>query len=402
MPGRVRLAGIFLFALTTVFAQSGRRDPVFSQFSFDQWRAEGKESLLHSSLDLIPAELSPFQRLIAGIRIGLEGPELGDHHALILVQFEDAKGAVWQTHSSLGRQRDFVQQAFVLPGDYSVSVALFDPVTFRHGFAQKKLHVPALKNEPLPGAWDGLPLVEFLQPDVDLSDSWFLPSVTSGIKLPIETHRPVHIDALINTTASDRVSDSLGEFRRNMNAVIPALKVLSEMNLSHGTMDVAFLDLMHRRDVSVSNWADMRRFLMETNPGVIDIHALDSRRTMRSFLLDRIAKRLGGEPARVVIVLSGPAFLSVQEPVSGISLASGPERRIFYIRCRLIPHSVLAPRPRPRPGARPQPARFGMFQLPLDDLEQPLEGSGATLFDVITPEQFRRVLAAIIGQISRL
>jgi hypothetical protein len=75
---------------------------------------------------------------------------------------------------------------------------------------------------------------------------------------------------------------------------------------------------------------------------------------------------------------------------------------VFYIRCRAIPRSVLAPRPRPRPGMRPRPVSAAVFQLPLDDLERPLDASHARLFDVITPEQFRRVLAAIIGQISRL
>ena len=103
-----------------------------------------------------------------------------------------------------------------------------------------------------------------------------------------------------------------------------------------------------------------------------------------------------------MIVLSGPAFFPDSEPGTKIDLPSDPLHRVFYIRCRLIPHSVLQPRPRPRPGVRPRPLRPGFFRLPLDDLEKPLESSGAMLFDVITPEQFRRVLAAVIGQISRM
>jgi hypothetical protein len=152
----------------------------------------------------------------------------------------------------------------------------------------------------------------------------------------------------------------------------------------------------------------MKGSLTEANPGIVDVHALDSRWKMRTFFLDQIAARMGTsdlreeDPARVVIILGGPAFLQDQEPARKMELSSNPALRVFYVRCRLIPRSVLAPRPRPRPGARPRPFRPALFQLPLDDLEEPFYGSDARIFDVITPEQFRRVLAAIIGQISRM
>jgi hypothetical protein len=151
----------------------------------------------------------------------------------------------------------------------------------------------------------------------------------------------------------------------------------------------------------------MRAFFTGTQPGIVDVRALDSRWKMRNFFVDQLTARVTEphdekEDARVVIVLSGPAWLADQEPVAKIDLPPGPDRKVFYIRCRLIPRSVLEPRPRPRPGARPRPLGPAAFRLPLDDLQKPLEASGAILFDIITPEQFRRVLAAVIGRISRL
>ena len=83
-----------------------------------------------------------------------------------------------------------------------------------------------------------------------------------------------------------------------------------------------------------------------------------------------------------------------------IRLPQATVPRVFYIRCREIPRSILAPRP--RPGVRPRPPQRAAFALPLDDLELPLETSGARLYDVITAEQFRRVLADVIRQISRI
>jgi hypothetical protein len=295
-----------------------------------------------------------------------------------------------------------VQSAFVLPGDYSVSIALYDPVTRKHGSIQKKLHVAPLKTEPLPGAWDNLPRVEFFSAERDSPDAWYLPSITSRLRLPLETPHRVHVRVLVNTSPSESVSDSLGELRRNMSAVIPATKILSQIDLANGSMDFALLDLTRQRSIHAANWDEMRAFFAGTNPGIIDVRALDSRWKMRSFFADQLTGEPAREPAQAVIVLSGPAFFPDSEPGLKIDLPSDPLHRVFYIRCRLIPHSVLEPRPRPRPGVRPRPLRPGFFRLPLDDLEKPLESSGATLFDVITPEQFRRVLAAMIGQISRM
>ncbi len=393
---------VFLALTAAAHGQQAQTDPYFSQVPFDQWRASGKQSLVHWSADLVPPELSAFQRIATGIRIQVDSPELPKHHAVVLTEFEDAGGGVWQTHGELGRGLDFVQSAFVLPGDYSVSVAIYDPVTRKHGFTQRKLHVAPLKVEPLPGAWEGLPRVEFFSAAADTPDAWYLPSITSRLRLPLQTQHKVHIDVLVNTSPSESVSDSLGELRRNMSAVIPAMKTFSQLDLTNGSMDFALLDLTRQRNINAANWDEMRVFFAETNPGIIDVHALDGRWKMRSFFADQLTRETAREQAHAVIVLSGPAFFPDWETGTKIDLPSDPLHRVFYIRCRLIPHSVLEPRPRPRPGVRPRPLRPNFFRLPLDDLEKPLESSGAMLFDVITPEQFRRVLAAVIGQISRM
>lgn len=390
---------LVLFALTAAYGQT---DPFFSQVPFDQWRASGKQSLTHWSADLVPPELSAFQRIAAGVKIQVDGPELPKHHAVILIELANADGGVWQTHAELSRGLQYLQSAFVLPGDYSVSVAIYDPVTRKHGFTQKKLHVVPLKTEPLPGAWEGLPRVEFFSADRNSPDGWYLPSLTTRLRLPLQTQHKVHIDVVVNTTPSETVSDSLGELRRNMNAVIPAMKTLSQIDLANGSMDFTLLDLTRQRGMRAANWDELKGFFAQTNPGIIDVHALDSRWKMRTFFAEQLTGRPANEPAHVVIVLSGPGFFPDWEPATKIDLPSDPLHRVFYIRCRLIPHSVLEPRPRPRPGVRPRPLGPGFFRLPLDDLEKPLESSGAMLFNVITPEQFRRVLAAVIGQISRM
>jgi len=390
---------VFL-ALTAANAQT---DALFQEVPFDQWRAGAKQSLAHWSAGLVQPELSAFQRISTAVRIQVDGPELPKHHAVVLTEFADAAGGVWRTHAELGRGPEYLQSAFVLPGDYSVSVALYDPVTRKHGFAQKKLHVAPLKTEPLPGAWEDLPRVEFFSAERDSPFAWYLPSIVSRLRLTLQTQHRVHIQVIANTTPSETVSDSLGELRRNMSAVIPAMKILSQIGLTNGSMDFTLLDLTRQRSASAANWDSISGFFAATNPGLIDVRELDSiSAKMRGFFADQLTARIADDPARAVIILSGPAFFDDPAPAAKIDLPADPLHRVFYIRCRLIPHSVLDARPRPRPGVRPRPLRPNFFRLPLDDLEKPLESSSAMLFDVITPEQFRRVLPATLGHISRM
>jgi hypothetical protein len=344
------------------------------------------------SIELLPAELSGHQRLLAGVSV--EFRHAVSEKVSASVRFEDSEGKVWENRSAV--DRDFVQYAFVLPGDYAVSVEI------RHIVVSKKLHVPPLKTEPLPDLWAGLPPVEFITSNPDSRDAWFLPEIESRLHLQVETRNPVHIDVLVNTTPGERVSaESGGAMERNLRVLIPALKVLLQMELRRGSMDSAFLDLARRRDAGVQEWEGMKAFLARSNPRVIDVGELTAQWKMRNFFLERLTTRVR-EPDRIAIVLSGPAFFEGQEHASPVELPEGAEPRVFYIRCRDIPRWMLEPRPRPRPGARPRPSQRASFALPLDDLEKPLDTPGARVFDVITPEQFRRVLATVIEQISRM
>jgi hypothetical protein len=396
-----------------VGAGTGLRDATFGQIPFDQWRSEGNQSLIPWSVEVLPPELSSHQRLLVAVKIQVDGRKLTKHHLkehlLALVQFEEADGAVWQTHSSLTREPggefSYTQNAFVLPGDYVLSVAVCDSAGLQHSFLLKKLQVPALKHETLGNSWEGLPRVEFFADHAESPDGWFLPGIDSRLHLPVQTRRPVHIDLLVNTTPGDYPpSDPVAGLRRNMSFLIPALKVISQIDLRNGSMDVAFLDLARRQEVGVSNWGDMKKFFSRTNPGIIDVKALDGQWKIRSFFLQRVAERMETprEAERVVIVLSAPAFFEGQEPAVPIALPQYPAPRVFYIRCREIPRSMLEPKPRPRPGARPIQRPRAAFALPLDDLERPLNTPGVRIYDVLSAEQFRRVLASVIGQIAQL
>ncbi len=398
----------------------GSRDAVFDKYPVAKWVTENPPATRFKwRLDAPAPELSSHQRLMARLTVHVDGRELekrrGDGEFLTLFQFEDAGGRVWQNHAALDLQKlqpvqnsevTVTGYAFVLPGDYTVTVAAVDTKSGEHGTIVRKLHVPDLKSEPLPGAWAGLPPVEFITSVNDAPDVWYLPEIQTHPVLNLRTQRPLHVQILVNTTPSERSSGSGLAMRRNMSVVIPALKVLSQVHLTNGALDVAFLDLTHRKipfeqkDVREPDWARARQFFLGLNPGIVDVQTLQGQWKMRKYFWDEVNRRLEPKDAAmpVEIILSGPAFFEDQQSVEA---AAGPagDRRIFYIRYRTI---TPRPRVRPRPGMRPPLPPQYYSQMPADDLQHTVEPLGARIFDVTNPEQFRRVLAAILEQLSQL
>mgnify|MGYP003349442740 FL=1 len=128
---------------------------------------------------------------------------------VMMVQIQDSDNRIYQSHRSLNLQRitkeaakaDIVysQDVFVRPGDFRVSIAIFDSQTAEHGATQKTLHVNSIKNDPLPDAWLDLPLVEFV-PGMDLPDSLYLPYSRGRLRLPLASRRPLRVELMVNVS----------------------------------------------------------------------------------------------------------------------------------------------------------------------------------------------------------
>jgi hypothetical protein len=414
------MAWALLLAMPAAATQPGFADPEFSKVPFREWLSQGRHTQIRWEIDVTPPELSTHQRLIVRVAIRVDGRDLekrrGGGDLVAMVQFEDAEKRVWQNHTSFPlahiksgiRTQDMtvLQYAFVLPGDYTLSIALCDTTTLEHNVMVRRIHVAPLKNDPLPDAWSGLPNVEFVSERADAPDVWYLPEVGTRLRLARATRRPVHIQILLNTTPTGKSSGSLGAMRRDMSVLIPALKALTQLEIPNACIDTALLDLVHRRvsfeqkDVHGLDWPAMRKLFVDTKPGIIDVQTLRGQWKMRNFFRDEVTKRLRSDEnaLNVVIVLSGPAFLEDQEPLEKVEMPTEPNRRLFYIRYRAV--NTRPQRPRVRPGMRPQPIRPAAYPMPVDDLEHAVEPLHARLFDATSAEQFRRILAAVLDQIA--
>jgi hypothetical protein len=414
-------------------ADIGFRDPEFSKYPFDKWLADSRQSQIHWSVVVTPAELSTHQRLILRVMARVDGRELEKRRSagefVGLIEYTDSAGHLWQNHVSVdpvklqaAMQRQYLEisfYAFVLPGDYSVSLGVCDPKTMEHSVAVRKVHVNALKTDLLPEAWAGLPPVDIVPGTRETPDVWYLPEIGTRLNLPVETKRPVHVQLLLNTTPTQRAAGSMVAVRENMSVLIPALKIFSQMRLKNGTIDAAMLDLTHRKvpfeqsSVTALDWDLLRKYFLDTKPGIIDIHTLEAQKKMLGFFRDEVVQRMtarGDGATQVVVVLSGPAFFEDQEPPEPATAAPSGGR-LFYIRYRTIP----MPR-RNLPGMQ-GPGRFGRMPVrslaladseilipPMreDDLQKTAEPLNARLFDAASALQFRRILAAIIEQISQM
>jgi hypothetical protein len=420
-----RLCGRAVLVLVTGIAcragaptPPGIRDPFFSSVPFAQWQSEGKRRQIRWDVEFFPVELSVHQRLLERVRIEVDhDPALEPvpRPFAVLIEYRDEAGHVWQKHvlpnaeTDPGRRETVVfGNAFVLPGVYRVSVAVFDTRTLEHSFISGRIHAKASGADPLPNAWDGLPRVEFLPAWADAPDEWFLPSITTRLSLPVETRSPIRLDVFVNATPGGNMAGSVSAIRRNMSVLVPSLKVISQMDLRNGSLNVHLLDLVARRTpfeqngVHALDWPDLRRVFLESRPGVIDARALAGFWKMRAFLWDQVAApeappRAGEK--RVVLILSGPAFFPGQEAPPQSDLVRQENACLFYVRYR--PFELFPRRSRVRSGARPFPERPMVRPLADDELETAARKMKARVFDVTSPAEFRRVLGAIISQIGR-
>jgi hypothetical protein len=401
---------------------------------FERWLAEGEPTTLRWTVRVNGAELNAHQRLQARIEIQLDGNELvsrrGHGGFVIMVQFEDTAKRLYQTHGGIDLQEvkddagksnvQYLQDAFVLPGDYRVGVVIFDAKTGDHWAEQRTLHVNPLRSDPLPGAWKDLPAVELLHA-MEPPDSWYIPDVSSHLQLPVATRRPVRVEVLMNASPSgpSRGLSTGTANNRNLANLVPALKVLSQIEVAGGSLHITLLDISKRRvifeqdAVRQLDWTRLREALTEADPNKIDAKSLGHREQNAPYFFQQVRERLshsdspvgaGAEPLHVMIVLAAPMTLDSGEKSRGESDAKqrGP---MYFVRYHLPPErKPLGFEELSRMGRR----GYGGMQPPagpdeaFDSLQPLLKPLQTRLFDIYNPDQFRKALSSLLDEIARL
>jgi hypothetical protein len=431
------LLALFVLALasvSTAWAQGGTPDPAFSAVPFNRWLAEGDQTHFRWSARVSGAELSGHQRLQTKAEIEVDGIELvnrrGHGELVMMIQFQDSAERVYQAHGAIDladvkdeaakSNINYAQEAFVLPGDYRVSMVLFDTKTMEHSAMQKTLHVNPLRNDPLPAAWKDLPAVELLH-TMDAPDAWFRPDAVGRLKLPLTTKRPVRIEVLMNASATGPSRGlSMGTAsNRSLANLVPALKVLSQVEVGGGGLHVTLLDIPKRRVIFEQHavhqleWDRVRGALTEADPNKIDVRALEHREQNAQFFVEQVRRRLAAgseaeKPFRVLLVLSGPTAFDSGEDMHPIEPANDPNTKVYYLRYHVPPERPALPSVFDNPGSRGRrgfpggPPALTTPPEPFDSLGSLLKPLQPRVFDIYAPDQFRKILGSLLEEIGRL
>jgi hypothetical protein len=411
----------FYLLSVTALAVCGQGDPAFGRVPFDEWLKGGPEGHLKWSAGALMPLLSVHQRLIAGVSARIDGSEFVGRkpgQLVVFVEIRDGDNRTWRTHGvmnfeELKRPGDLASAAldlyaFIRPGQYQAAVAVYDRESKEHVLKRLKLRVPELSRDPLPELWSSLPAVEFVDLSQERPDRWFLPEAMGRLHLPVTPAGPLRVDVVVNESPTENSLARAGRTaRRNMGNLIPALKVLSQMDISKGSVSVALLDLERRKvsftqdDAAKLDWPGLKAALQDNDPNTIDVKALEHHEQNAQFFISEIRKRVEANPAGALIVLSGPMAFAKGQDLTPIPAVPGA--KVFYIRYYPpSPGPLLDVAPRRGRGIAPPPPMLGRGALLQDDsLAATLKPLSPKRFDVSTAAEFRSALASIVSELSR-
>jgi hypothetical protein len=405
-------------------------DTLFPKVHFDEWTGGKGQSPFKWTIHAQPVTLSNHQRWVAQVDVEIDGAEMearrGKGALFVLFQFADANGRLYQDHGTLDLSKVqpgvraqiiiYSESVFVTPGSYPMAIGVFDTNTREHWLKRETLRVPQERADPLPQAGRDLPPIEFV-PHEESPDSWFLPTVTGKLHLPVETRHPVRIEILVNLTPSERVTDSQRIQDRNLGVLLPTMKVLAQMELTRGTLNVESLDLTRQKisfrqdgvrpvEGAPLNWPKMREALMGDQLGTIDVKSLGDREHSAQFFVTEVGKQV--RATDVLIILSSSVRFEQGVDLQPMQYEGTPDCHVYYVRYHPPPvKTIVQPQQTPMIlSRRAAPVRRGPVTVTtppvVDQLEPTLKALRHRLFDVQTPEEMRRALADLLAEISVL
>lgn len=389
-------------------------ESVFADAPFDKWQGERPRQEVPWEVRMSADRLSFHQRLIANIQVQISGPELlkrsRDERIVLLVQVINGQGVSFRDYGLLeldklkpevkGSDVEFAWQAFAVPGQYEVSVALWDKKSGEHNFLRRLFHVGAYKNDPLPEMWRGLDAFEFWSTKRDGPEFMFHSDIEGRLHLPLATRRPVHLEVLLDMSPSAEIfRGSFGYYNNYLAVALPMFKVLSQITPSNGSRSAAVLDLIQRRipfeqnDNKDLDWQSLRKALSPDNgPGTVSVKNLQNRRQSPVYLREEILRRLkvaggpaikaGEKPLHVIILIGTPMDFYVFPKLPEIETGNEEDCVVYYLQSEFV-------------------ERHGTTGA-IGNVEKMLKPLKIRSFEVRSADDVRRALAKIMEEVGRL
>lgn len=412
------LLALLLFSCGLAASQQAEEptaDSVFADAPFDKWAAQGAHQEVPWHVHMSADRLSFHQRLIATIQVQVPGTELlkrsHDEHITLLVEVRNGQGVSSRNFGLLdladlkpGMKRsdvEFSWQAFAVPGQYEISVALWDRKSGEHNFLRRLFHVDAYRSDPLPEMWRGLDAFEFWGTKRDGPDYMFHSDIEGRPNLPLATRRPIEMEVLLDMTPSAEIfRGSYGFYNHYLGAALPIFKLFNQINIKNGSRTAAALELVQRRVVFEQNdgkdldWAVLRKTLSPDNgPGMVSVKDLQNKQQSPVYLREEIVRRLkaspagargtsGGKPLRVFILIGSPMDLYVFPKLPEIETGEEQDCVIYYLQLEFQQRQGIT-------GGT-------------GNVEKMLKPLRIRSFEVRSADDVRRALAKVMEELNRM
>jgi hypothetical protein len=397
-------------------------------------------------------KLSIHQRLIATIEVEVPGKQLlkriHDESILLLVQVSNGEGVSSRNYGLLEMSNlkpeakhsdvEFSWEAFAVPGQYEVSVALWDKKSGEHNFTHQLFHVDAYKNDPMPTMWKGLDAFEFWSPQRDGPEYVFHSDVDGKLHLPLATKRPVQLQVLMDMTPSAAIfRGNYGNYNSYISAAVPMFKVFSQIEVTNGSRTEAALDLVQRHlpfeqsDGKDLDWQNLRKALLPDNgPGIVNVKDLHNRQQSPLYLREEIVRRLSPpavhvaadkqddkddkqdeRPLHVFVIIGSPMDLYTFPSLPAVETGNEEDCLIYYLQLDFFEHD----QPRSHDQMRYSNRGFNSesnrgadhfehtgLNGGVGNMEKMLKPLKMRTFQVRTPDEARHALAKVMEELSRL
>jgi hypothetical protein len=430
---------------TPLQAEEPTTDSVFADAPFDKWAAQGPREEVPWKVHMSADRLSFHQRLIATIQVEVPGPELlkriHDENLVLLIQVRNGQGVSSRNFGLLELNNlkpemkrsdiEFSWQAFAVPGQYEVSVALWDKKSGEHNFLRQLFHVDAYKNDPLPEMWRGLDAFEFWSTKRDGPEYMFHSDIEGRPNLPLATRRPIQIEVLLDLTPSAEIfRGNYGYYNHYLGAALPLFKLFNQIDVRNGSRNAAALDLVQRHvvfeqnDGKVLDWANLKKALSPDNgPGMVSVKDLQNRKQSPVYLREEIVRRLkagldqpashGEKPLHVFVVIGSPMDFYVFPPLPGVETGNEQDCVIYYIQFEIFEHEQPRTHDQMRYSNRglgrdrnndrdADNFERGRFNGNVGNVEKMLKPLKTHSFEVRSPEDVRRALAKVMAELGKM
>jgi hypothetical protein len=424
-PRMTLVALCSLLSTSFAHAQSRPVEAAFAAVPFQQWVAEGAKAELPWHPRIIAPKLTLHQRIAVQVEVELAGKELVKRccggQVVALVEINDEQGRIYRNYGGKdlkdvtpGTSEYTVSiswQIFLLPGEYTATIAFYYSGRNAHSLTTQRVHVGSLKHEPLPGSWRDLPAVEFCDPQPEGLDAFLLPNIEGRLHLPAKASRQIHLEILENVTPypSERRRPSL--YTDRLGVFLPILKTFGQLEIENGTVGVSLLEFTRRRvifeqqDIEKGqiSWTNLKDAMAANSVTAVDVHDLAQGERFGEFFRSEMERRLdeagGGGGTRVFVVISGPMDLGSRTPVEIVPPA-GDNFAVFYLRCDFLRNSAIV---------KQTPFFAGPVERSGQNMERLEDGVGKALrklkprvFPVDSALGVREAIATILSDTSRM